>query len=108
MLLSCFQQSIKALVLGSVLVLPIWWRQKEVLKEGFQKRCDSSLLFSIKVRFHSFKERPLPVVAALVLTSLVKTGLQLISDWKTSFEKNPVLFSALASKLNTGRRRANA
>ena len=108
MLLSCFHQSIKALVLGSVLVLPIWWRQKEVLKEGFQKRCDNSLLFSIKVRFHSFKERPLPVVAVLVLTSLVKTGLQLISDWKTSFEKNPVLFSALASKLNTGRRRANA
>ena len=64
---------IKALDPGSFVVLPRSQRQKKVLKKGFQKRCGSSLLIAIMVRFIRYKE--LAFVSALVLSSLVKTRL---------------------------------
>ena len=42
-------------VRGSFVVLPRWRRQKEVLKKGLQKWCDSSLLFIIMVRFRQIQ-----------------------------------------------------
>ena len=47
-----YYQQIKVLVLSSQEVFPRWQRKKEVLRKGFQKRCDSCLLFMTMVRFH--------------------------------------------------------
>ena len=56
-----FYQLIKALVLGLFVVLPRWRKQKEVLKKGFQKRCDTN----------RYKE----LAFAPVLESLVKNSV---------------------------------
>ena len=69
-----YYQQIKVLVLSSQEVFPRWQRKKEVLRKGFQKRCDSCLLFMTMFVFIRYKEFPL--VTALVLMSQVpKTRL---------------------------------